>query len=249
VSAYVGLTYNSEKRKQEHITGIGHRKVEQITPVTKFLREHPTYEHKYKELTDYIEPNEAVKMEKYWELKYFKDGWKVLNIAPTGSLGTTRKQTYKQLKNEVDYVYNVKGVKFLKDLMRDYPNLYMRIFNRGLHVPENEGYLLGKFEKTRNKKDDELMDEVKKYKSYSEFFKDQSLYLSIKYRKLLPKVKDYFDIPYTDEHFINKALKYDTYRDVQKNTVYSVLRNRGLLPKIKELFAQKEQENQSVESN
>jgi hypothetical protein len=246
---YVGLTFDSEKRKGQHEFGISYRGNEAETSVTKFIKEHPTYTYVYKEKTDYIDASDAVELEKYWEKEYFMKGWNILNVAPTGGLGGTGKNL-NQIKKELDYVYNVVGIKTLKDLMnsKKYNKLYFWAEHWGLHDPIKDGYLLGKFERQKDfiKSDDELMDDVKKYNSYEDFNKDVFFRKKITKRKLLNKVKDYFGVPYTDEHFINLALKYDNYSDFVKNSkYYTICFNRKLLSKIKELFAQRELEQQN----
>jgi hypothetical protein len=254
VAVYVGLTYNVEERKMAHETGISMGR-EKKSAVNKFMKEHPTFTYKFIEKTDYIGTREAQEIEYYLEKEYFMNGWDILNVAPTGSLGKTGK-SLNQIKKELDYVYDVVGIRTLKDLTnsKEYKKLYSWVSEWGLHDPRNEGYLLGKFERMVNRKktDDELMDEVKKFKSYDDFLKDEKLKEYIWDRKLSNNVKDYFDIPYTDEHFLNLALKYNNYSDFYNNSkYYNICYKRKLLPKIKELFAQKEleQQNEPIEQN
>ena len=53
------------------------------------------------ELTDFIEKSKAQELEKYFYLKYVKDGWNMLNIAKTGALGgNTLKWTEEMVKIE-----------------------------------------------------------------------------------------------------------------------------------------------------
>jgi hypothetical protein len=203
---YVGLTYDSEKRKGVHETGINYVGEEEKTAVTKFMKDHPTFTYVYKEKTDYIEANEAKEMEKHIEREYFTKGWNVLNIAPTGGLGGIGK-SLKQIKKELDYVYNVVGIKTLKDLQnsKEYIKLYAWAQYWGLHDPKSEDFLLGKFERKNDyrKTDDEVMDDVKKYNSYDDFFNDKTLVNKIDRRKLLKKVKEYFNLP-PDKPYIKK---------------------------------------------
>jgi hypothetical protein len=85
-AVYVGLTFDSEKREKQHITG-KHNGVEKLTPVTTFLKNNPTYKHNYKKLSDYINAEDAAKLENFWEFEYFNNGWKILNVSKTGGLG------------------------------------------------------------------------------------------------------------------------------------------------------------------
>jgi hypothetical protein len=195
---YVGLTYNVEKRKAAHESGINYIGKEEKSVVKNFMEEHPTFTYKFYEKTDYIDVNEAAKLERYWEKEYFLKGWNVLNIKATGGLGKMGK-SLKQLKQELDYVYDVEGIKTLYDLQNSqkYKKLYGLAVDWGLHDPRKEGYLLGKFERWMDyiKTDDELMDDVKKYISYGDFKKDKKLYTKAKARKILNNIKDYFNLP------------------------------------------------------
>jgi hypothetical protein len=244
---YVGLTYNVEQRIAHHETGINFLGKETKSVVNNFKKENPTYTYKFKELTDYIDANEAAKLERYWEKAYFLKGWNILNIKATGGLGKMGK-SLKQLKQELDYVYDVEGIKTLYDLQNSqkYKKLYGMVFDWGLHDPRKDGYLLGKFERQIDyiKTNDELMDDVKKYNSYGDFKKDKKLYSKVKVRKLLNNIKDYFDIPYTFEHLKNLALEFNNYTDFYNSLtddVKNYLRTQhNITPKIKELFSQNE---------
>jgi hypothetical protein len=193
VAAYVGLTYNSEKRKQQHITGIGANMKEYLTPVTIFLREHPTYIHKYKELTDYIDANEAAKVERYWEHKYFENGWNVLNVAPTGRLGRPRKYSIKELRKIVDNIYNVDGIRTLNDFRKKYPKVYDDIREWGLNKGDDN--MLSRFERfvySNKKTDDEIINVALGKNNYSDVVKDSKLYDLLSRRNLKSKIKELF---------------------------------------------------------
>ena len=92
-SAYVGLTYNINKRNGEHLSEhdsqvFKHIKETNITPVLK-------------QLTDYIDVNDAVYLEKFYEQEYKDNNWNVLNIAKTGSIGgCVLKWTFELSKGE-----------------------------------------------------------------------------------------------------------------------------------------------------
>jgi hypothetical protein len=150
-AVYVGLTFDAEIRKKEHLQGITRSGKEGLSPVTKYMLKHPSYKHVYKELTNYIDANDASKIEKNWERKYFEDGWDILNVAPTGGLGGVYRLSDKKLKDEVDYIHNVLDMKTLSDFRKKYKNLYALIVRRGLHKVEN-GDLLNKFTKISKNK-------------------------------------------------------------------------------------------------
>ena len=91
--AYVGLTYNLKNRNNRHLNDKG-------SSVYKHLNNKNT-KYILIELTDFIEKSKAQELEKYFYLKYVKDGWNMLNIAKTGALGgNTLKWTEEMVKIE-----------------------------------------------------------------------------------------------------------------------------------------------------
>jgi predicted GIY-YIG superfamily endonuclease/nuclear transport factor 2 (NTF2) superfamily protein len=77
--AYVGLTYNLKVRKKQHLTTIN-------SAVYKhFQQTASTY--KLKKLTEYIEIEEAVRLEAHYIEKYSKEGWNLLNSRSAGATG------------------------------------------------------------------------------------------------------------------------------------------------------------------
>lgn len=77
-SAYVGLTCDSNRRINEHLTS--------KTSVYKHIKETGLYPN-YKELTDYIDSIEASELEKYYVNFYKKNGFNILNKSEAGGLG------------------------------------------------------------------------------------------------------------------------------------------------------------------
>jgi hypothetical protein len=91
-SVYVGLTYDIEKRQKNRDISdfdqvIIHIKKTGLTPIRK-------------QLTDYIEVNEAIKLEKYYVEKYKNEGWNILNKSKTGAIGGPLRWTYEKCKEE-----------------------------------------------------------------------------------------------------------------------------------------------------
>jgi hypothetical protein len=79
-SVYIGLTYNYDKRDIEHKTKENsavrrHVKQTGLTPV-------------HKPLTDYLPVKEAQRMEGEYVEHYRSLGWTILNVKPTGGVGT-----------------------------------------------------------------------------------------------------------------------------------------------------------------
>ncbi|OQB48436.1 MAG: GIY-YIG catalytic domain protein [bacterium ADurb.Bin157] len=77
--AYVGLTYNLEVRKNQHITSTN-------SAVYKHFQQTAS-SYKFKQLTEYLEIEEAVKLEAYYIEKYGKEGWNLLNSKSAGATG------------------------------------------------------------------------------------------------------------------------------------------------------------------
>lgn len=77
--AYIGITYNMNKRQIN-------RDIDKTDQVTKYIEETNIIPIR-KQLTEYINVNEAVKMEKYYVDKYKENDWVILNKAKTGSIG------------------------------------------------------------------------------------------------------------------------------------------------------------------
>lgn len=78
-SAYIGLTFNFEKRKQQHLNS-------KRSSVYKYIIEKNIIPN-FVKLTDYIEVDKAVIMEENFVLKYRNEKWKILNKVKTGGLG------------------------------------------------------------------------------------------------------------------------------------------------------------------
>jgi len=190
VAAYIGLTYNSQKRYKQHIDGIDKEGNKKDTPVTKFIRENPTLKHKYKELTNFLKPNEAVKQEQFWEDKYRDAGWLILGKARPGSLGASRRIKDSDLKDFVN-IQAKKGLSF-SDLCKQYPNQVNRIYTRGLH--KNPHNYFEKFDYTPNYTDESAFEKAMNYNSTSEIRNnDRGLYNALHKRKLIPKVEQAFE--------------------------------------------------------
>ena len=81
---YIGLTCNIIRRKNEHLN-----KQRKNTSVYKYILE-TNITPKLIELTDYIDVNEAIKMEKYYIETYIKEGYKLLNKNRGGTIGYSK---------------------------------------------------------------------------------------------------------------------------------------------------------------
>jgi len=101
--AYVGLTYNTNKRIVEHLSTRNsqvykHVQTTNLTPV-------------FKQLTDYLDVSDAMIKENDYLTQYENNGWKLLNKAKTGALGgnevywTIKKCHEEALKYEKKYEF------------------------------------------------------------------------------------------------------------------------------------------------
>ena len=74
---YIGLTYNTNKRNLNHMkSGQVFKHMEETKKIPIFIK-----------LTDYIDVEDAKKLEGYYVEKYRKDGFNILNIIKTGGIG------------------------------------------------------------------------------------------------------------------------------------------------------------------
>jgi len=90
---YIGLTYNLKNRINKHLT-------DENSQVFKHVK---TYNLKYnlKQLTEYLNPNDAKNKEQYYVNLYKENNWIILNIAKAGGLGGNFEfWTYDECKKE-----------------------------------------------------------------------------------------------------------------------------------------------------
>jgi predicted GIY-YIG superfamily endonuclease len=78
-SAYIGLTYNLKERQKDRNNKLN-------DAVTKYINETGIQPFR-KQLTEYIDVEEAIKLEGFYVEKYRNEGWNILNRSKTGSIG------------------------------------------------------------------------------------------------------------------------------------------------------------------
>jgi hypothetical protein len=89
--AYIGLTCNIKKRKEEHL-GINRRFTKTNSNVYRYMTENNIWPV-FKIITKRpVKEENAEKSEDKWMKHYKNNGWKLLNIAKAGSLGSPRKR-------------------------------------------------------------------------------------------------------------------------------------------------------------
>ena len=120
-SVYIGLTYNMRERQMKRMNRSG-------DTVTIYINK-TGYSPIYKQLTDYVNVELAIKLEEGYLIKYRNDGWNILNIAKTGGIGWTRK---KHRYDDLEYVKSlVLEYKSVVDLMKKNNALYLKIKGNG----------------------------------------------------------------------------------------------------------------------
>ena len=76
--AYVGLTYNLTNRHNRHITDLRSVVYKEINNNSNYI---------LKQLTDYVNIEKSIKLERLYAERYVKKGWVLLNKAKTGAIG------------------------------------------------------------------------------------------------------------------------------------------------------------------
>lgn len=90
-TCYIGLTSNLKKRNVEH-------NFSEKSSVYQYSKENNLVIPEPMQLTEYIDKDEAAKLEIYFSNEYKKDGWKLLNKIKCGSLGGFSDETIKYTK-------------------------------------------------------------------------------------------------------------------------------------------------------
>jgi len=102
VAAYIGLTCNIDRRRQQHEKGYcSYRDKERLTTVTKFMRENPNLTYKVMDIfnSQSFSDKDASAKEEEVLRNYKKKGWEILNIFPTGGLGKKFLNSNETLRN------------------------------------------------------------------------------------------------------------------------------------------------------
>ena len=161
--AYVGLTYNCENRFKNHVKDdiynkggvLNHVKITGITP-------------KIKQLTDYIETNDASKLEEIWKKKYENDGWVMLNKIKCGGIGGNSKSIWTKEKCQEEAL----KYKNKKEFYKNSPACWLIAYRNNWL---NDLYSHMIFKKRNNKgywTKEKCQKEALKYKSRWEFEKN-----------------------------------------------------------------------------
>lgn len=108
---YVGLTYNINKRKNEHFTD----KNSQVYKYFQKIKIIP----KFNQLTDYLDLEIARQEEDNFIQKYLKDGWNILNKNKAGVIGSSKIFYTKEKCQEIALNYSKSS-----DFAKNHPSAY-----------------------------------------------------------------------------------------------------------------------------
>ena len=219
-SAYIGLTYNLDKRDYSHMNNESsavylHMKQTGLKPIKKTL-------------TDYMDKKEASKTEGVLEKKYRDEGWTILNRAKTGTLGGDvliwKPEKIRQLFLQYDN---------LSQLYDEQPSAIQAAKREGMDFYKD---VTSHIARKHNKWTDEMLkDEALKYKTRQEFRDaNPKAYGASKNRgdefyNTITSHMNFQRTQWTDELLRDEAQKYNTRNDFAKQSpnAYTVARRKG----------------------
>jgi predicted GIY-YIG superfamily endonuclease len=183
-SVYVGLTYNENKRKSEHLSG-------RPTSVTNHINK-TGLNPEYTNITNgYIDATDAAVLEEDLRLKYKSNGWNILNKRKGGGLGGNT------IKWTIDMIKEVANKCNSREEFKDtYPGAMNASKQKGIYddVTQHMDYQLSYF------KLEDIISIAKNYDTIQEFRKEnESMYVHVNRNKLEDKVY---------EHMINGRCEY-----------------------------------------
>ena len=127
---YIGLTYSFDNRY--------HRHTQEKGPVFDYIKQHENVAFEYRRLSEYINPEEAAKLEAETIEKYKLEGWILLNKAKAGALGSNQRKWPKAKCAEKALEYETRW-----EFRRKAPGAYFSARKNGWldevtsHMPEN----------------------------------------------------------------------------------------------------------------
>lgn len=220
-SVYIGLTYDLEKRKSEHIKKSSNKYIK------NFMYNNIKFE--FISNNKLYDANKASEMECYLIEEYKKNGFNILNIKKGGGLGTGNiKWTDEHIKSEA-LKYNTRS-----DFEKGNKSAYQAAHNRGI-FDEVCSHMLVKlinWDKVLIKK------EALKYDNRTDFQKYSSgAYKAAKRKGIIDEVCSHMIIKFInwDEILIRKeALKYNNRTDFKNGSsgAYKAAKRSGILNDI-----------------
>jgi hypothetical protein len=188
---------------------------------------------------DYIDANDAQKMEACTIESYRSNGWKILNKAKAGSLGTCRLFWTKERVKEL-----TKKLSTWKEFSKHKGAFDSAYRNGWLDDQDITGHLL----KVRKEYDEQsIWNTIKQINSYEEFisYDNNRLYQAAKARDMLDDIAEYYGYKMKkkyDEHIIWDIIKqeqfnnYGEFRNYDNKRLYGAARERNMIDDIKKYF-------------
>jgi hypothetical protein len=180
-SAYIGLTYNINKRNEHHFN-------DKKSTICKFINENPSFRYEQEILTDdFVIPDIAKRLEKEYIQKFKNEGWNILNIARAGGLGSGEKIKNEELKKVTEKYNNV------YDFVRKEPNVNRILSKRGLYK-EYTQHMKKRIKEFKLYTEDEILCAAKECNSYNDFILKYrtTMYEQSRRRSRLQRIKDIF---------------------------------------------------------
>jgi len=207
---YVGLTYNFDKRYIEHTQEKG--------VVFNYIQQHENVVFKFKKLSEYIDPEEAAKLEAKTIEKYKLEGWLCLNKQKAGNLGGARRGEWDKESCRIEAQKYTTRSQF----RREAGGVYRAAFKNGWYTEITSH--MPKFIPSRPKWDtlEKVQVAALKCKSRSEFKrKNRGAYASARRNKWFTEVTSHMSERAswdTLEKVQVAALKYKTRNEFQKKS-------------------------------
>jgi predicted GIY-YIG superfamily endonuclease len=118
--AYVGLTFDIEGRFRQHTV------TDKTSPVYQYIQA-TGEKYEFTVLTDWLDKDVAAKKEEQFRKQYKADGWKMLNRARCGALGSP-KTSYL----ETEILKMVSQYRYIRDFSKGSPKCYRYLRTHGL---------------------------------------------------------------------------------------------------------------------
>jgi predicted GIY-YIG superfamily endonuclease len=227
-NVYVGLTYNFENRKKQHLNDIG-------SSVFKYIKETNLLPN-FKQITEYVGYKEASILEGEILEKYKNDGWKILNRVKTGGLGSKDAVISRKWTKE-KCIETINSCKTYKELWTNYSGMFEPLRRYGL-LEEAKNKLNAKTRHAKWTKNDAIK-ESKKYGTIKELMKDNyglySFMLKHNLRDEMRKGKKILSRDkWTLEDAKKEALKYSTKKEFMEKALgcYEVCAKRKWIDEV-----------------
>ncbi len=231
-SVYVGLTFNLKMR------GIQHLDDEGKTQVSKHIRKTKTTPV-FKLVSDYVPAIEAQNLESCSIKDYEVNGWKILNVAKAGGLGSCQRMwTYDRLEQEANKYDNV------SDFKKKSYSAYVSAQKYG-YFDELTKHMSRKI---KTYSDEEIRNVASKYKRKDLFLKNEpSIVQAARIRGMYDELvsnmeKNKYDttqyVPPSENEVLSTAKQFTSVSSFRKShpSFYNFAYKNNLLPIIKDFY-------------